>query len=259
MATRHLRDPGMILYRDSKGKKLLLLFLVGETTTGGIHRVAFQTALRQIEELPSRVGSMTEAPAQKSRCASSAHTFQVRPIHSRSCSRGGWADKRRRPKSGSLREARGQLIKKIFWKKNALNEDSFYGVEVNSALASEEFYEDLMNRDRLIEPPDGGGPARAYIALLSETGTGRGQIPRQRIRKLNKEAIGKKQPLVLSMPYPVHISQLRVEAAKSSLRNDANNAPFLSVPAARAVAAVQLGGDHDLGRRDALYLREREP
>src|SRR6266511_2952613 len=52
MATRHLRDPGVILFRDSGSKKLLLLFLVGETSTGGIHRGAFQTALQQIEELP---------------------------------------------------------------------------------------------------------------------------------------------------------------------------------------------------------------
>src|SRR5262249_34925597 len=67
MATRHLREPGVILFRHSKSKGLLALFLVGETPTGGIHRVAFQNALRQIEELPSRVGSMTEAPAEESR------------------------------------------------------------------------------------------------------------------------------------------------------------------------------------------------
>src|SRR5262249_38512703 len=67
MATRHLRDPGVVLFRESKGKGLLLLFLVGETPTGGIHRVAFQNALRQIEGLSRRVGSMTEAPAQKKR------------------------------------------------------------------------------------------------------------------------------------------------------------------------------------------------
>src|SRR5262245_28412927 len=52
MATRYLRDPGVILFRNSKKKRLLLLFLVGETPTGGIYGVAFQNALRQIEELP---------------------------------------------------------------------------------------------------------------------------------------------------------------------------------------------------------------
>ena len=31
MATRHLRDPGVILFRDSNSETLLLLFLVGET------------------------------------------------------------------------------------------------------------------------------------------------------------------------------------------------------------------------------------
>src|SRR5262249_46347054 len=46
---RHLYEPGVILFRGNK--ILLLLFLVGETPTGGIHRVAFQNALWQIGEL----------------------------------------------------------------------------------------------------------------------------------------------------------------------------------------------------------------
>src|SRR5215510_4787725 len=36
MATRHLREPGVILFRHSKSRGLLALFLVGETLTGGI-------------------------------------------------------------------------------------------------------------------------------------------------------------------------------------------------------------------------------
>ena len=52
MATRYLYEPGVILFRDRKGgNRLLLLFVVGETPTGGIHKVAFQNALWQIEEL----------------------------------------------------------------------------------------------------------------------------------------------------------------------------------------------------------------
>src|SRR5262249_36151096 len=61
MATRHLRDPGVLLFRHLKPKRLLLLFLVGETATGGIHRVAFQTALEQIEKLDRRAGAKTGA------------------------------------------------------------------------------------------------------------------------------------------------------------------------------------------------------
>src|SRR5262245_2897593 len=69
METRHLRDPGVILFRSSEStsldpnsKTLLLLFLVGETPTGGIHRAAFKKALQDIENLPRPVGSKTENP-----------------------------------------------------------------------------------------------------------------------------------------------------------------------------------------------------
>src|SRR5262249_57263053 len=71
-----------------------------------------------------------------------------------------------------------------------------------------------------LRPPNEGGPARPYIAVLSEAGTGGGQIIRWNIWELN---LNKKQPQVLSMTYPVHISQLRVEAAKSSSRNEPSN------------------------------------
>src|SRR5262249_50874116 len=65
MAMRYLRDPGVILFRNSKEKRLLLLFLVGETPTGGIYGVAFKNALQQIEGLPNWVGSKTEEHTTK--------------------------------------------------------------------------------------------------------------------------------------------------------------------------------------------------
>ena len=43
-----------MLFRDllsPKGRRLLVLFLVGETPTAGIHKEAFESALRQIDKL----------------------------------------------------------------------------------------------------------------------------------------------------------------------------------------------------------------
>src|SRR5262249_14846462 len=59
---RHLYEPGVILFRGRDRLSLLFLFLVGETPTGGINQVAFQNALRQIEELDDwkRTGTIDE-------------------------------------------------------------------------------------------------------------------------------------------------------------------------------------------------------
>ena len=141
----------------------------------------------------------------------------------------GWIDgKKPPPKVSIITGSTGSINKNVFLKKTGLSEGSFQGTEVNSRQASDEFYSYLKERDRQLKPPGDGSPARTYIAVLSEAGTGRGQIVRQKIREMN-EAEGKdsrtKPPMILSLTYPVHISQLRGEAAKSSLRDAATNAP----------------------------------
>jgi hypothetical protein len=220
MATRHLRDPGVILFRDSRSKRLLLLFLVGETPTGGIHRVAFQNALRQIKELPRRVGSMTEAPAQKKPLLILGPYFSG-SANSLAILLKEWIDGQKSPPKLCIISGSSELIDKdYFLKYLAPAEVSFYTTVTNQEQVINLFNTYLSNLDPQIMPPNDGGPARPYIAVLSEAGTGGGQIIRWNIWELN---LNKKQPQVLSMTYPVHISQLRVEAAKSSLRNEPRN------------------------------------
>jgi hypothetical protein len=227
MATRHLRDPGVILFRDPRSKRLLLLFLVGETPTGGIHRVAFQNALRQIEELPRRVGSTTEAPAQKKTLLILGPYFPS-SANSLAILLKGWIEGQKTPpKFNIITGSTGFINKDDFLKDLAPVDASFHTTVIDTEQVINQFYTYLSNLDSQIRPPDERGPARAYIAVLSEAGTGRGQIIRWNIWELN---VSKKQPLVLSLTYPVHISQLRVEAAKSSSRNDANNAPAVKDP-----------------------------
>jgi hypothetical protein len=221
MATRHLRDPGVILFRDSRSKRLLLLFLVGETPTGGIHRVAFQNALQQIKELPRRVGSMAEATAEKKPLLILGPYFSG-SANSLAILLKGWIDGQKSPPNIRIISGSSVLIDKdYFLKYLAPAEVSFYTTVINAEQVLDLFNTYLSNLDPQIRPPNDGGPARAYIAVLSEAGTGSGQLTRWNIWELN---LNKKQPQVLSMTYPVNISQLRVEAAKSSSRNEPSNA-----------------------------------
>src|SRR5262245_43214679 len=222
MATRHLRDPGVILFRDSRSKKLLLLFLVGETPTGGIHRVAFQNALRQIKELPRRVGSMTEEPAQKKPLLILGPYFPS-SANSLAILLKGWMDGQKSPPNFRIiTGSTGLIDKDYFLNYLAPAEVSFYTTVINAEQVINLFNTYLSNLDPQIRPLNDGSPARAYIAVLSEAGTGVGQILRWNIWELN---LSEKQPRVLSLTYPVHISQLRVEEAKSSSRNEPSNAP----------------------------------
>ena len=55
--------PGLILFRDPQDRKLLLLFLVGETPTTGIHKQAMFSALEQMAQFypwdPKHTGAAT--------------------------------------------------------------------------------------------------------------------------------------------------------------------------------------------------------
>src|SRR6266508_1144202 len=218
MATRHLRDPGVILFRDSGSKKLLLLFLVGETSTGGIHRGAFQTALQQIEELPLQKKPLRILGPYFSGSADSLAILLS-----------GWTDGQKPLADVKIiTGSTGGIKKDDFLKKTALTENSLQGTEVNTGQAMREFFKYLQGRDRWLNPPDDGSPAHAYIAVLTEAGTAKGQNARKTMEDLYKagdEDSRENLPPSLTLTYPVHISQLRVEAEKSSLRKDVTNAP----------------------------------
>src|SRR5262249_54876416 len=134
----------------------------------------------------------------------------------------GWIDGQKPPPKFEVITGTTGAIDKDDFLKYLAPEVSLHTTVIDSEQVINQFYTYLSNLDSQIRPPENGGPARAYIAVLSEAGTGRGQIVRWNIWELN---VSNKQPLVLSLTYPVHISQLRVEAAKSAARNDANNAP----------------------------------
>lgn len=54
-------EPGMMLFRDSQGRRLMVVFLVGETPTRGIHKSAFKNALGQALEIANAHPSIPPA------------------------------------------------------------------------------------------------------------------------------------------------------------------------------------------------------
>src|SRR5262245_37501136 len=214
MATRHLYDPGVILFRGDK--KLLLLFLVGETPTGGIHKVAFQNALWQIEELDGWRESNTEgATEMQLRVISPSFSGSADSLATllKSWMQGYETPPKVRIVSGSATS----INKTDFLGKIAREGVNFQTTVVHVQEANDQFYAYLSDLD----PQSKRNDDEPHIALLSEASTGHGQSIR-----------AESQGPILSLTFPLHISQLRVEAARQSPSRD---------EAAKALAARDSG------------------
>src|SRR5262245_29844372 len=214
MATRHLYDPGVVLFRGDK--KLLLLFLVGETPTGGIHKVAFQNALWQIEELAGwRESSTKEAAEKELRIISPSFSGSADSLASllKTWVHGYVTPPKVRIVSGSATSInKNDLLDKIAWEGV-----SFQTTVVNVQETNDKLYAYL----KAIDPQNRRVDDGPHIALLSEASTGHGQSIR-----------AESQGPILSLTFPLHISQLRVEAARQSPSRD---------EAAKALAARDSG------------------
>jgi hypothetical protein len=233
---RHAREPGVILFRkfekqvEKSGEKtkpkLLLVFLVGETPTGGIHRAAFQSALRQIEQLDGWKESNPPPPVT---------LRMLGPTFSGSADSlaillKAWLPEYEpplaRPKvriaSGSATSIdKGDFLKKIGQPEGTVG---FYSTVINSGEMTKAVIEYLSRNDSRIGDED--KRAHPQIAWLSEASTAYGQRIREQIGAgapaPSPTPAAERLPAILSLTFPLHISQLRVEAAKSKpSRNDA--------------------------------------
>ncbi|HKQ78342.1 MAG TPA: hypothetical protein VJ810_31875, partial [Blastocatellia bacterium] len=321
-ATRHLYEPGVILFRynerpsrasnsdnegpslasnsDNEGpsrasnsdnnepssgrNKLLLLFLVGESPTGGIHRGAFKNALLQIEEIAGWRKSKTEradkeAAEKESRIMTQflsgsetekadekAADKELRVISP--CFSGSeeslvillkeWIHKYQKPPRVRIISGTVTSMDKChFLGRIGSDNVSFYSTVVESRQVTEKFYDYLRDLDSSIDR-SGDGPR---IALLSDAITTSGQRARnplsdaimtsgQRAREPQCEnrhtadGARPRQPRDLDLTFPLHISQLRVEASKrANLREDPTNVlavkePDLELPMREAGSPV---------------------
>jgi hypothetical protein len=227
---KHLYEPGVILFRGVD--KLLLLFLVGETPTGGIHKIAFQNALRQIEELDGwkRSGKASETAETANKTlriigpafSGSADSLA---ILLRSWIHGYKAPPEVRVISGSAQS----IDKEDFLSKICSEKAHFNTTTVSLKRASDQFYRYLEGLDGYIKPAGDDNPARPQIAWLSEAGTGSGRNVRGVIeRREDKQSKDKPQIPTLSLIFPLHIWQLRVESTKQGRSRD--EAPYGLAP-----------------------------
>jgi hypothetical protein len=231
METRHLYEPGVILFRNSNGGNgVLLLFLVGETPTGGIHKFAFRNALSQIEELDRWRESKTEKELRIiSPSFSGSDASLVTIINT-------WMDEHKNEYAEHLKvrvvSGAAIAVKKELLENITPGKVSFQATVVGREQAECEFYNYLHELDsrrkrfKLSEQADDG----PQIALLSEASTASGQRARPGNRNENLPAACALPP-VLYLTFPLHISRLRVEAAKIGLtRAEAYKTPTAKAP-----------------------------
>ena len=206
----YTREPGIILFRTAD-KKLLLLFLIGETPTSGIHKAAFANAIEQILGLPVW---LSEGSKPKIRIL--GPTFSGSKASLEIALRQGIEtvlNKTQKPPEVQI----------VTGTATAINQDDFIkeigpstSVTFNSTVPPDREAERAFT-NYLIEA---GGitsgteeDPRSEIAYLIESNTGYGQEMRDELVRKGNQSATSRPPLIL--PFPLHISKLRSEAAKT--------------------------------------------
>ncbi|MGH9431435.1 MAG: hypothetical protein ACRD3T_07815 [Terriglobia bacterium] len=210
---RHLtdyeREPSILLFRNPGARKLLLVFLVGETPTSGIHKLAMASALQQVasffpwgpdhSELPN--------PFPQPVVSGSASVIKVLgPSFSGSSASLEFALQAWLEQSSKLSGARQIRFRIVSGTATAVAPEDFAQIgNGDQASFNAVVPPDADSMQELIEYLQSFGQHK--IAILSEWNTAYGQ----RVRK----AAAKAFPEVLTLPFPLHISQLRTASEKA--------------------------------------------
>ena len=216
---RYRRDPGLLLFRSPDERKLLLVFLVGETPTSGLHKAAMAGALRQLadfydwgpghDKLPEELRNLT--------AADSVSRIEIMgPAFSGSASSLDFA----------LRD----------WLKELGNPPIHFRIISGTATAIDpQEFSRIGDGGRLtfqaVVPPDSMMMPRVFayiqslgyaqVAMLSEASTAYGQT-NMRDAQL--------RPVVLNLPFPLHISQLRTLSEKQQRSQQKSNSELGGSP-----------------------------
>jgi hypothetical protein len=209
------REPGVILFRQSgPGKsRLLLLFLVGETPTAGIHKTAFRSALTQITSLPDwLLGKPTDPSLPNLRVMGPTFSGSADSL---AIALKNWFGS---PANKNGAQARVQIIS---GSATAINKDEFLArigqpnqVSFNSVVPLDSWSQRAFINYLIETGAVEADAKRPRIAILSESNTKYGQeVIRVSEESRLTESAGTKD-LILDLNFPLHISQLRSEAAK---------------------------------------------
>jgi len=225
--------PGLMLFRDPQDRKLLLVFLVGETPTTGIHKQALFSALEQMAQFYPWDPKHAELPAgfpvvAPGSSPAGGATFRIMgPSFSGSAASlrfvlDKWSASRGNPSNLGFRVLSGSAtaIDAGWLSQAAQGRTSF---QATVPADSETLHSIACYIDRLGYPK---------FAVLTEGNTAYGQnftkqtAPGKLSAGPNDGECGKGQgpPEILSLPFPLHISRLRVAAGKASLAQDQSRA-----------------------------------
>ncbi|HMV46655.1 MAG TPA: hypothetical protein PLD20_13535 [Blastocatellia bacterium] len=256
-STRHLQEPGVMIFRNNgnSSKSVLALFLVGETPTYGIHKQAFQNALLQMEQLLALPGVKFKEGKPSDQVRVLGPTFSGSAT-SLALALKSWfeqpAAKPHRVSKAKVITGTATAIAKPEFIETAGGESrvEFFATIMSEEQAREAFIKHLVEenkpllfgeRSRILPPMDEAAPDQTHIALLSEATTGYGLQTAKKIQtqakkiqdeaKQNALSATKEEkpsqmdkPFIMSLTFPLHISQLRIEATKNKgARNGQSN------------------------------------
>ena len=208
--------PGLILFRNPQDRKLLLVFLVGETPTTGIHKAAMFSALNQMAQFYSWDPKHSELPPGFPQVSQPVEAWRIMgPSFSGSAVSLRFALDRWGESHGGIAGVRFQIISGTAtaidptWLSQAAQGRATFqatvppDVETLQAVAC---YIDSLGYPK--------------IAILTESNTAYGQNATNQ-GAAGKGASGQKQgscgdgrnaPEILSLPFPMEISRVRVAA-----------------------------------------------
>ena len=216
--------PGLLLFRDPQDRKLLLIFLVGETPTAGIHKQALLSALEQMSQFYPWDPKHTELPPGFPQVISSTPPDVFRIVGPSF--------------SGSAVSLRVVLEK---WRelRSGFAQVPFQIISGTATAIDANWISQAAERHESFHatvPPDSETlPAVACyiaglsnnnnkIAILTEGNTAYGQnftnqsAPEKVAAGAKHEGCGNRRiPLeILSLPFPMHISRLRAAANRAA-------------------------------------------
>jgi hypothetical protein len=218
MRRDYTRAPGVVLFRqiNGGGGKLLVLFLVGETPTRGIHKTAFLNALDQIQQLPTWL-TVPNAPIRVLGPTFSGSAASL-AISLRNWLDGLDDNDREHPKVQIISGSATAIDKATFDSLVGHDERvTFYSTVPHEHDAWCAFMQYLVRIDAGAARCEDDSNQTPTIAILSEANTIYGQVVRDAFRKKDTSTLDKpptRSP-ILSLTFPLHISQLRAEVAKT--------------------------------------------
>ncbi|MGH9455937.1 MAG: hypothetical protein ACRD2O_18440, partial [Terriglobia bacterium] len=206
--TDYEREPSLLLLRNSSDRKLLLIFLVGETPTSGIHKLAMASALEQIASFfPWGPGhNKLPNPFPQPAVSGSASVIKVLgPSFSGSSASLQFALQTWLDQASEASEGPHIRFRIVSGTATAINPVDFENIgDGRQASFNAVVPPDVDAMQELIQYLESFGQHK--IAILSEGNTTYGQ----QIRSGTAHAF----PDVLTLPFPLHISQLRTASEK---------------------------------------------